>query len=402
MTHRRYHLDWLRIFSVFAVFLHHVLMPFNGDEFHITNAEHSKTLDDLMVYFEQFRLPLLFFISGVSTCFTLRKRSWKGFVYKRFLRLFIPLTVGVILLVPPQIYFEEYATNEPFWERYLQCVAALKVNHLWFIENLFYLSICCVPILLFLRSPKSKRLKERISAATNNVGLISWGVSLAILVMISKFFFPSSSKSIFNLSSTVYYSFFFIAGILFENLAGLWKITATKRKKNARFALIATILFYAYYFVPGEWIAPYMSLTLRWQLWYFTSSLVSWSVLITIVGYAQIWFSHSNRFLKHLNEAVYPFYMLHQTIIVVFAFYIVKIPAGIPVKIVLLLSSSFSVISFIYLMLIKPFPLVRFLFGMKAYPTPQKDDFTEPNFNNQTPPSKFNLTGAKKRKTIYR
>jgi len=64
LKNKRYHeLDWLRVMLIFAVFLHHVLMPFNGDHWHVMNKQSSKVLDDIMVYFEQFRLPVLFFIS---------------------------------------------------------------------------------------------------------------------------------------------------------------------------------------------------------------------------------------------------------------------------------------------------------------------------------------------------
>jgi peptidoglycan/LPS O-acetylase OafA/YrhL len=61
-------LDWLRVILILAVFLHHALMPFNGDEWHIMNAESSKLLDDVMVYFEQFRLPTLFFYCWCRKC----------------------------------------------------------------------------------------------------------------------------------------------------------------------------------------------------------------------------------------------------------------------------------------------------------------------------------------------
>jgi glucan biosynthesis protein C len=66
-------LDWLRVILIFAVFIHHVLMPFNGDNWHIMNNESSKLLDDVMVYFEQFRLPILFFISGAGAVILLSK-----------------------------------------------------------------------------------------------------------------------------------------------------------------------------------------------------------------------------------------------------------------------------------------------------------------------------------------
>ncbi|WP_048331323.1 acyltransferase family protein [Bizionia psychrotolerans] len=76
---RRYDLDWLRVIAILAVYFHHLCMPFNGDDFHIMNAESSKLLDDIMVFFEQVRLPLLFLISGTGTVLAFSKRTWKHF-----------------------------------------------------------------------------------------------------------------------------------------------------------------------------------------------------------------------------------------------------------------------------------------------------------------------------------
>ena len=77
-------LDWLRVILILAVFLHHVCMPFNGDGWHIMNNESSKILDDIMVYFEQFRLPILFFISGSGSVILLSKITVKKFVLGKF------------------------------------------------------------------------------------------------------------------------------------------------------------------------------------------------------------------------------------------------------------------------------------------------------------------------------
>ena len=69
---RRYsELDWLRVLLIFAVFLHHVFMPFNGDGWHVMNNESSKVLDDIMVYFEQLRLQTLcsqLFVTAKNAC----------------------------------------------------------------------------------------------------------------------------------------------------------------------------------------------------------------------------------------------------------------------------------------------------------------------------------------------
>ena len=78
-------LDWLRVILILAVFLHHVCMPFNGDGWHVVNNESSKILDDIMVYFEQFRLPILFFISGVGSVILLSKLTVKAFAIDKIL-----------------------------------------------------------------------------------------------------------------------------------------------------------------------------------------------------------------------------------------------------------------------------------------------------------------------------
>ena len=87
-TVRLSELDWLRVILILAVFIHHVLMPFNGDDWHIMNNESSKLLDDIMVYFEQFRLPMLFFISGGGAVILLSKVTVLKFTKDKVLRLF--------------------------------------------------------------------------------------------------------------------------------------------------------------------------------------------------------------------------------------------------------------------------------------------------------------------------
>src|SRR5688572_29938079 len=105
-TQRSIELDWLRVATVLLVFFHHVGMPFNGDEWHIMNAQSSKLLDDIMVYFEQWRLPLLLLISGAGTVMAFSKRSPLQFVKERSYRLVIPLIFGALVIIPPQTYFE--------------------------------------------------------------------------------------------------------------------------------------------------------------------------------------------------------------------------------------------------------------------------------------------------------
>lgn len=366
MKTRRYDLDWLRVISVLAVFLHHVLMPFNGDHFHIMNDEHSKLLDDIMVYFEQFRLPTLFLISGVGTVFAFSKRSWKSFIKERCNRLLIPLICGVVFIVPPQVYYENIESFELFIESYPYLVSKLKVNHLWFIENLFYTSLIFIPFILFFKSSKSKIVKENIEKFSKQTGVISWCIVLVFIRVVSKDYFPSDSKSFLNLSSTLYYSFFFAGGIIIATNNVLWSLIKINRKRNLMLTLFFSLLFYFYYLIPEDYIEPYLSLKNRWRLWYLVCALVSWSFIITILGYAQQYLNKPSYVLEKLNESAYPFYILHQTVIIVLGYYVIQINSSIFMKINLLLFSSLLIIFLIYYFIISRFSVFRFLFGMKA------------------------------------
>ncbi|WP_046755671.1 acyltransferase family protein [Kordia jejudonensis] len=361
---RRYDLDWLRVIAILAVYIHHIGMPFNGDDFHIMNTESSKVLDDIMVFFEQFRLPLLFLISGTGTIFAFSKRTWIQFVKERAIRLLIPLVFGVLFIVPPQTYFEH--KNEGLSYRDIYTNFDFGVNHLWFIENLFWMSLVLIPFILFLKSSKSTifiQLFQRLTA--RKLGAFLLVIPLLLILIISKIYFPSDSKSLFNLSSTCYYGFFFMIGMVFASAELTWKHLKLYRKRNAILFLASTILFYTYYLMPHEALLPYFSETVLWNLWYIVCGLVGWSFVITLVGYGQIWLHKKSVLVQKLNEAIYPFYILHQTVIIVFAYYIVQFDLSISLKIIILLLTSFPVIVLIYRFLIYPFAIPRMLFGMK-------------------------------------
>jgi len=363
---RRHDIDWWRVIAILAVYLHHVCMPFNGDEYHIMNAESSKVLDDIMVFFEQIRLPLLFLISGTGTVFAFSKRNSWQFIKERSYRLLVPLAFGVLVIVPPQTYFERIDDFSSYGQFYAQLGSYLEVNHLWFIENLFYISIMSIPIVLFLRSERSIRVRRAILHRSSSwSGIFFWVLPLIFIKVVSKMYFPEDSKSITNLSSTLFYGYFFVSGIVLATSPQLWEFLKKYRKANLYGAITAVLFFYGYYYLPDSIASEYLGIEARWAIWHGVSGWVSWSMVMVLLGYGQIWFNTPSNILKRANEAIYPFYVLHQTVIVVLAYYIIKLEASIGIKVGLLLLSSFPATIFIYEFLVCPFRMTRALFGMK-------------------------------------
>ena len=363
---RRVELDWLRVATVLLVFCHHVGMPFNGDDWHIMNAESSKVLDDIMVYFEQWRLPLLLLISGAGTVMAFSKRTTLQFVGERSYRLLIPLVFGALVIVPPQTYFQYIEKYNSYADVYPDAILHSKTNHLWFIEFLFVFSLVVIPLVLFLRSERFDHIKKRVETLLSGKwSLLLLVIPLIALRIITKKYFPENDNSILNLSKALYFLYFFILGIILFACQGAWRSMLVNRKRHLIAALVSLLLFYGYYYVPQEWIPESVSLANRWNIWWVVCSLVGWTTMLFILGYAQVYLTKSHPWLPKLNEAIYPFYILHQTVIVVLAYYIVQWDASIMPKLLALGFASFICIVVIYWTFIYPFRFTRMLFGMK-------------------------------------
>jgi peptidoglycan/LPS O-acetylase OafA/YrhL len=108
-----------------------------------------------------------------------------------------------------------------------------------------------------------------------------------------------------------------------------------------------------------------LSTSVCWDIWYSLHYLLGWCFVLTLLGYGQVYLNKPSLWLKRINEAIYPFYILHQTVIVIFGYYIIQLDSNIAVKMILLLISSFSVILLLYRFLVYPFKITRTLFGMK-------------------------------------
>ena len=167
----------------------------------------------------------------------------------------------------------------------------------------------------------------------------------------------------------------------------IWASLKKYRKPNFIISLVIFILFYAYYYLPSDLASSYLSLSTRWDIWYGISSLLSWSLLITALGYGQVWMNRQSKLLAKLNEAIYPFYILHQTVIVVFAYYVVQLDLSIGAKLLLLLFSTFPTIVILYRFLVYPFKVTRLFFGMKQKKNVATD---KKNLSRQLSSSKLN------------
>jgi len=363
---KRYYpeLDWLRVSLILAVFLHHVFMPFNGDGWHIMNNESSKLLDDIMVYFEQVRLQTLFFVAGAASFILLSKVSAIEFIANKFHRLFIPFMVGMVVVVPPQTYFEHVEQYDSIFSAYGQLIFNFETNHLWFIEFLLVFMLLGIPFYWGMCCSIGRRFSQAIiQLAESRNGLFVIVIFLVLIRGLAQFMTSSDGHKVENLSISLFFLFFFLAGMLFIGSQKIWQAIILHRRANLYWLAFSSCAFYAYYYSPD--LSPYLSLTVRWQLWWLVCSLVSWSAVLTLIGYAGCYCASTPTWLKNMNTLIYPFYIIHQTVIVILGFYIVQYSAGILIKSISLLFLSLIICSVVCFFVVRPFNVTRYLFGLK-------------------------------------
>jgi glucan biosynthesis protein C len=171
---RRHDLDWLRLIAIIILLFYHTGMLFNPWGWHVKNNETSEAFRYWMVFLHYWRMPLLLFISGAGTYMAMGKRTSGQYAAERFKRLFVPLVFGMFVIVPPQIYYEhisDYNNYLDFYKTVFDFVpypkGSFSWHHLWFVAYLLLFSLISIPLLIFLRSPRSIGFKQLLLTSSH-------------------------------------------------------------------------------------------------------------------------------------------------------------------------------------------------------------------------------------------
>ena len=383
---RKHYLDWLRVIAFYILIVYHIGMIFVPWDFHIKNDVTIEWFETWMAFFSQWRLPLLFLISGMVIYYSMGKRNWKEIIIERNKRLLIPLLFGMLVIVPPQIYYERisdgiiFASYWEFWKTVFDFVpfpegGSLSWHHLWYVLYILVYSLIALPIFLYLRSNKSEQLRSRINLIFIN------SPNLIYLIIIPLLFFYYFLAPIFPTTHSLIDDWYnhsisfsiFIIGFCISSFEGLWSAIVSKRKQSLKIALLPAIILILFVWGPTFNIVNEDS-----EFFFILYSFLKWtfitSWLFTIMGYSKFLLNKPSKLLSYLNESVYPLYILHQTIMIIFGYYIIQLNIGIALKFGLLIIITFGGSLLIYELLIKRFSPVRIFFGMKSI-QPNKEVF---------------------------
>ncbi|MEE8605250.1 MAG: acyltransferase family protein [Candidatus Aminicenantaceae bacterium] len=369
---RRYDIDWLRVLAMFSVFLFHCARYFDHEGWHVKNPQLGLGFSVFVGILVQWIMPIFFVLSGMSSRFALNFRSGGQYLGERFKRLFIPLVFGIFILIPPQVYIERF-TNDQFSGSFLQFFPhyfdgwygfsgnfAWMGLHLWFLLILFLFSLLTLPLLLAFKREGANRQLKRLSSFFEMSGVI---LLLAIPLALMEFLFHPDGLGQRNFGgwNVFVYLVFFLFGYL---LASDERYKRSLEKQRVIFLALAAITTLVGFYLRRSGAYPSFG-----SLDYFWLSLLrtfnSWVWILAILGLGSRHLTFRNRLLKYANVAVLPFYILHQSVIVVFGFFFIDWSAALMLKYLVLSTVSFITIMLIYELLVKRFGPLRFLFGMK-------------------------------------
>jgi glucan biosynthesis protein C len=383
MKERRYDIDWLRVLAIVLVFFFHNARFYDPYPWHVKNAEHSFGMFLFVALLHAWIMPLFFLLSGVGSWYALKSRTAGRYLRERVLRLLVPLyTVGVFILLPPQLYWDNL-TNGRFSGSFLEFYPSYFKDfhfdllppfvlpwpgHLWFLVFLFAISLFSLPLMIFLKSESGKRLISTLARWSNRRGGI-------FLLLVPLFLVQACLRGFFQGEHTfadlVYYLICFLMGYI---LPADERFTGSLKRHVWICLPLALVGFWAegqlvmglgYQPLPGQGFSP-LGLYLLFQL---VMSVQTLCWIVVIVGIGAKYLNFRSKPLEYCNEAVLPFYILHQTFILLVGWYVVQWNTTIITKFLVISIVSFILITSTYELLIRRFNAMRFVFGMKLKKT---------------------------------
>jgi glucan biosynthesis protein C len=370
---RLHFIDWIRVLAFGLLILFHCTMPFVSFGWEIKNEEQSLFLSRLIIWLHQWRLPMLFFISGAGANFSLTRRKPLAFLGERVVRLFIPLVFAMMVTIPVQVYFEwkqvgKIATSyfefyPSVWEFVPYPEGSLTWSHMWFVVYLFVFTVMLWPVFSLMKIKLIQRGIQQWQAVFTNPVLISAITGLFIFYYIKLYLkWPEQQNLVADWFNFIFSITLYFLGFFLSYFRGFWQMCERYRWLFFAMASIsATVLWVEFYWplrLPKEQ-------NFLFYIYALCNSTQIWFVIIASLGFARKHLNFSNEFLRYATSAVYPFYILHQTIIVATGYYVVQWQLPITVKLLLLIIFCFSSVYILYEFLIKRFWLTRLLYGLK-------------------------------------
>ena len=371
---RRYDLDWLRVLAVLLLlYFHTAAIFYQGDlgEFYIHNDRSSQVMNGFILFVYQWHMPLFFLVSGAGTWLALSFRSPQQYVQERCQRLLIPFVFGTLVLIPPQVYLWRVSRfNYPhsYFQFYPQFFNGIRPHgnfewgHLWFIIYLFTFSLVTLPLLLQVRKSEPMWRSTLANWAEKPGVILLWALPLAAIEGALRPRWIGFQNLYDDWANVCLYLLYFIYGYL------ICSDDRFSKSIDKHLSVVLGLAILCMGILLRLWQTdsiPDRGYSLAYVLYQCFRGCNAWFWVVALLGLGHRYLNFNNKLLQYANEAAYPFYLLHQTVLVAIGFYVVRWNLPVITKFAIISTASLLTTIALYEGLIRRFNPARFLFGLK-------------------------------------
>jgi len=373
---RRYDLDWVRVGAFLLLILYHIGMYYVTWDWHVKSPHASPAVEPLMLLTSPWRLSLLFLVSGVATAYFVERLGSRGFLGRRSVRLLVPLVFGMLVIVPPQSYLEvvekvQYAGSyADFLGLYLtayqgfcrdgDCLLLPTWSHLWFVAYLWVYTLLVVVVRF--APGVVPRLREWLERRFVGLGVLCWPIVYLVAArMLLAVRFPSTHALVDDWYNHSVYLLVFLLGFALAGARAPWQTIERLRWHALGFAVLGWIFLCVWHGLDTIDALP-SSVLLR-RVWQTVFSAQIWLAIVAVLGFARRHLNRDSAARRYLTTAVFPVYILHQTVIVVAAHALQPARLDLRLEGVLLVLVT-AALCFLGYEAIRRVPVLRPLFGL--------------------------------------
>ena len=347
MQTRRYDIDWVRVITIGLLLIYHIAIgfqPWGVMIGFITNSQPWESLWVPMAMLNVWRIPLLFFVSGMGVYFALQKRNWKELIKERASRILIPFAFGMLFIVPLHMYLMQFHYQ---WEMSY----APNPAHLWFLGNIFSYVLILSPVFFYLKRNEDGKfvqgVKRILSTPLGLIFIISAFVVEVLLINPTPYeLYAMTWHGFFLGLLAFFFGFCFVlSGPAFWNMLVKWRWL---------FILSAASLF-TYRLNQFQMRVPNYQVVVESNFWIFT-----------IFAFAHNYLNRPSTVLNYLSEAAYPIYIIHMVFLYLVSLLVFPLDIAVPLKFLLAVTLTSTICLAFYEIIIRRVNVIRPLFGLKS------------------------------------
>jgi len=343
---RRHDIDWLRVIAIGLLLIYHVGIIFQPWAMFVGFIRSDEMMESLwkpMSMLNVWRIPFLFYVSGMGVYFAIRKRTWAELLLERSKRIFIPFVFGIIAIVPLhflifQIYYK------------LPLSYYAHTAHLWFLGNIFVYVLILLPAFFYLKKIDGGRFMRDLSSFMNNpLGPISVSVFFILETVVVR-------PQVYEMYAQTWHGFFlgllaFFFGFLFVYSGKTFWNTVLKWWW---LYLGMAVALYIIRFLLFELKSPNYLMAIESNCW-----------ILAVFGFGYKYLNKPSKTLSYLSQAAYPVYIIHMFVLYAGALLILPLDIHVMLKFISVSVFTGAVSFLIYEFIIKRITFLRPLFGLK-------------------------------------